>query len=172
MPLFFDINAKKIQCIQWVTPFVFSQISSANLMGFISVFTDDWFVKDTVPQSVMAVPFDTSIGLFNVLVYHILCRKMCTSNAVALYIKITHKSRIRKKNTYVTKSILYKHNDVKWLHVVFLQNKSIIFWTVVEALFFKQFWWESPYSLKTVSSENLFVMIYFIWKKVKYVFNI
>ena len=54
-PLFFDINAKRTRCCQWATPFVFKQISSANLMGFISVFTDDWFVKGTVPQRVVVV---------------------------------------------------------------------------------------------------------------------
>lgn len=48
IPLFFDINAKRISCSQWVTPFVFNQISSANLMGFINVSTDYSFVKDIV----------------------------------------------------------------------------------------------------------------------------
>lgn len=52
IPLFFDINAKRIQYSQWVTPFVFNQISSGNLMGFIA---GDWFVKDTALQSVAAL---------------------------------------------------------------------------------------------------------------------
>lgn len=38
-------------------------------MGFIGVLTDDWFVKDTVVQSVAAVLFDASTGFYKVLVY-------------------------------------------------------------------------------------------------------
>ncbi len=38
-------------------------------MGFITVLTDYCFIKDTVVQSVAAVLFDASIGLFKHLLY-------------------------------------------------------------------------------------------------------
>lgn len=95
IPLFFDINAKGIQCSQCVTPFVFNQISSANLMGFISVFTGDWFVKDIVIQSIVAILFDAHTGFFKV--YQILLCK-CAWQIHLLYIL---KSHIKKYWCYI-----------------------------------------------------------------------